>query len=225
MPLNSWEYYERVEFKANGKTIKVDEWRKDFKEGRAVIRMGYMRIDNCPRYQIIILFNDARIMPNNPPFRNFNDALEAADSWLSYRDNRSRFQRRMLTAVPMSADDLQIPESAVQSASEKPKRVRKQMPKRAGMKRLNHDELTAVITEEYRKQDAGKVSLTKLCDLVSERIGYEATHAMISLRTGKTGLDFRGNREAALAKARPIVKKAIKKMIDDNPNWGAGQVL
>ncbi len=221
---NTWEYHGGVDFKANGKDIKVDEWRKQFKEGEAIIRMGYMRIDNCPRFQIVILFNKTRIMADKPLFRNFNDALAAADAWLAIKENRNYIQRRKLTAVPMDKKALQLPPPVRKPFFNGTPALAQGFTQDSGNgKRLKPFQLDIIITEEYHKLDYGRTSLKKLQKIVCERVGYHVSLPSIQKRTGINKLYLKADKKKALVIAKPIVKEAIKKIMEANPDFGAGK--
>ena len=225
---HTWEYHEAVDFVINGRTIKVDEWRKEFLDGIAIIRIGYMRIDNSPRFQIIILFRNIRVMADRPPFRNFDDALEAADAWLADRANKTQPKPKKLTAIPQPVKILQIPPPANppvkrQNADAPPDPSTDEARNEDMIKRLKAQPIDDVIREEYYKLDHGKASIQKLCQAVSDRVGYLVTLSMIQNRTGAKGLHLREDKKAALIIARPIVKARMKRIIKENPDFGFGK--
>ena len=233
--MTTWEHFDSVDYEVNGRTIKVAEWRKELEDGTAIIRMGYLRIDNCPRYQIVILFRGIRILADQPPFRKFDDALEAANAWLATRAKQPQPQARRLTATPQTAEALALPPPAQGDMFHylPPPKTPKPIKSTDGRLVLKHErengsrlkpkDLNRVIREEYYKLDHGRMSMKQLRDVVIERIGYEIGMPTIAKQTRSHILPFLNDRNAALEVARPIVRQAFLGIIKKNPDFGAAK--
>ncbi|MCH9663470.1 MAG: hypothetical protein K0U66_07435 [Gammaproteobacteria bacterium] len=227
--MTTWEHFDSVDYEVNGRTIKVAEWRKELEDGTAIIRMGYLRIDNCPRYQIVVLFRGIRILADQPPFRKFDDALEAANAWLPTRAKQPPRQSRRLSATPQTAEALALPPPAQGDMFDAPpkavkttdgRRVRWEEDQKR--ERLTPRQFDKVVRQEYYKLDHGRTSLHQLKDAVIERIGYQVSLAAIAKRTGNGEglLPMMEDRKAALLVARPLVKAKFLAIIKANPDFG-----
>ncbi len=223
---NAWERFPDTPYELpNGTTIRVDEWRKELKTGTAIIRSGYLRIDNCPRFQVVVLFNNQRIMTDRPMMRSFNDALEAADEWLTkYAKNPPR----RLVALPSPEDVPVVEKPKTYRVTAKPRpqpfvytsRQRRHHSKLGEMDSAKLDEITV---REYNKLDLARTSLEAMHATISILMPQPITMAMVQQRLRKNNISYKADKKKALERAKPIVKEALRQVLVAYPDYGAGK--
>ncbi len=225
---NVWENYTDVPFELpNGTTIRVNEWHTETKTGTAVIRSGHMRIGNCPRFQIVVLFNNERVMSDRPIFRKFDDALEAANEWIANRKNEPiKVHRRRLAALPSPET---VPVEHVPTFRPYIKAQPRQQEVDFGRQRCTHSKLNAVesanldtvVVQEYRKLDFARTSLRQIHSRVSIKSGLVITEAMLQQRLKKNNLSYKDDKRKAVERAKPIIKEALRQILIAYPDYGA----
>ncbi|MCA8835910.1 MAG: hypothetical protein K8953_12595, partial [Proteobacteria bacterium] len=169
----------------SGVVIKVDEFRKEVRTGVAVIRSGYMRIDDSPRFQIVMLFNNVRVMDDRPIFHNFNDAQDAADEWLAKHADNPPVRRLTALPSPEAVPVVHKPKTYRIKARPRPQPVIFTSRQRCHHSKLGvvgSAKLDEITIQEYHKLDFARSSLRQLHATVSALMGVRITEPMLQQR-------------------------------------------
>ncbi len=218
MSTNPWvPTYDALYQRADGKKIKVTEWRK-YTKGRetVVIRTGELRIGGSPRQQMAVYLGANRVLPlDETAYYNFNTVVDEANDWIR------EFNKGVKMAVFAKPIDEEDDDRVKVRLLPKPRNS----DPRHGVSKAEYEAKRKAdietVSNLYHKTDFTFIALEDFMEMVADELDitlYGENGKVILWRMlREAGLSVRDAKVAARKKHRAELSRRIRALILANP--------